>query len=50
MLEANFYKLGSDELLYSLQTKTSAPNSPQSLATEFSEVLINDMRSKGLLK
>lgn len=50
MLEANFYKLGSDELLYSLQTKTSAPNSPQSLATEFSEVLINDMRSKGLVK
>ncbi|SHG58365.1 hypothetical protein [Pedobacter caeni] len=50
ILEANFYGLGADQLLYSAQTKTSAPDSPQILATEFTNVLIQDMLSKGLLK
>ncbi len=50
ILEANFYKLGADQLIYSAQTKTSAPDSPQILATDFTNTLIQDMLSKGLLK
>lgn len=50
ILEANFYKLGADQLVYSAQTKTSAPDSPQILATDFTNILIQDMLSKGLLK
>ncbi|WP_342328144.1 hypothetical protein [Pedobacter sp. FW305-3-2-15-E-R2A2] len=50
ILEANFYKLGADQLIYSAQTKTSAPDSPQILATDFTNILIQDMFSKGLLK
>lgn len=50
MLEANFYSLNTEKLIYSAQTKSSDPASPQSLATEFSKKLFEDMVNKGVLK
>lgn len=50
VLEANFYRLGADQLIYSAQTKTAAPDSPQILATDFTNTLVQDMISKGILK
>lgn len=50
IMEANFYNLNPDKLLYSAQTKTVDPSSPLSLATDFSTKLFADMKSKALIK
>ncbi|WP_256006205.1 hypothetical protein [Pedobacter deserti] len=50
MLEANFYDLNADKLLYSGQARSVDPASPQSLATEFSDKIFNDMTQKGIIK
>ncbi|WP_316788704.1 hypothetical protein [Pedobacter frigoris] len=50
MLEANFFNLVGDKLVYSAQTKTINPDSPQSLASEFSKTLFEDMVKKGVIK
>lgn len=50
ILEANFYNLNPDKLIYSAQTKTVDPSSPLSLATEFSTKLFADMKQKGLIR
>lgn len=49
MLEANYYNLTNDQLVYSVQTKSVDPASPQSLASEFSKALLDDMAKKGIL-
>lgn len=49
ILEANFYNLNQDMLLYSAQTKSFDPGSAQSLATSLSETLLNDMIKKGII-
>lgn len=50
MLEANFFNLTNDKLVYSAQTKSVDPKSPQSLAAEFSKILFDDMMKKGVTK
>lgn len=50
VLEGNFYNLKTDKLVYSAQTKTVDPASPQSLATAFSKRVFDDMREKSLIK
>lgn len=50
ILEANFYSLNTDKLIYSVQTKSSDPSSPQALATDFNKRLFDDMISKGVIK
>jgi len=50
ILEANFYSLNTDKLIYSLQTKSSDPSSPQALAADFNKRLFYDMISKGVIK
>jgi hypothetical protein len=48
MLEANFYDLTADKLIYSAQTKSVNPASPESLASEFSSKIFDDMTKKGV--
>lgn len=50
VLEANFYSLNKEKLLYSAQTKSQDPSSPQSLAADFSKKLFDDMTQKGVIK
>lgn len=50
MLEASVYDLNSDKLIYSAQTKSVDPASPQSLASEFSDKIFEDMSKKGVIK
>lgn len=50
MLEANVYDLNTDKLIYSAQTRSVDPASPQSLATEFSNKIFEDMNIKGVIK
>jgi hypothetical protein len=50
MLEANVYDLNADKLIYSAQTRSVDPASPQSLATEFSDKIFEDMNVKGVIK
>jgi len=50
MLEANIYDLKADKLVYSAQTRSVDPASPQSLATEFSNKIFEDMNKKGVIK
>jgi hypothetical protein len=38
------------DLIYSAQTRSVDPASPQSLATEFSEKIFEDMSLKGVIK
>ena len=49
ILEANFYNLNPDKLLYSAQTRTIDPSSPLALANAFSDKLFNDMRKQGVI-
>src|SRR5215217_2021676 len=46
MLEANLYDLDADKLIYSAQTTSVDPASPQSLAAEFSKKIFGDMSKK----
>ncbi|TDQ11449.1 hypothetical protein [Pedobacter metabolipauper] len=50
ILEANYYNLDNDKLLYSAQTRSLDPSSPESLATEFTNTLLADMTKKGVIK
>jgi hypothetical protein len=50
MLEANVYDLDANKLIYSAQTRSVDPASPQSLATEFSDEIFRDMSAKGVIK
>lgn len=50
MLEASVYDLNSDKLIYSAQTKSVDPASPQSLASEFSDKIFEDMSKKGVIE
>lgn len=50
ILEANFYNLSTDKLIYSIQTKSLDPSSPQALATDFNKRLFDDMINKGVIK
>jgi hypothetical protein len=50
ILEANFYSLDSEKLIYSVQTKSLDPSSPQALATDFNKRLFEDMIKKGVIK
>lgn len=50
MLEASVYDLNADKLIYSAQTRSVDPASPQSLATEFSDKIFEDMNVKGVIK
>lgn len=50
LLEANVYDLDADKLIYSAQTRSVDPVSPQSLATEFSDKIFEDMSLKGVIK
>lgn len=50
MLEANFFNLTQDKLVYSAQTKSTDPSSPQALAEEFTKTLLDDMVKKGVIK
>lgn len=50
MLEGNLYQLNNDKLVYSAQTKSVNPASPESLATEFSNKIFEDMSKKGVIK
>jgi hypothetical protein len=49
ILEGSVYNLESDKLLYSAKTKTFNPSSPQSLASEFTKKLLNDMYKNGVI-
>jgi hypothetical protein len=49
ILEGSVYNLDSDKLLYSAKTKTFNPSSPQSLASEFTKKLVNDMYKNGVI-
>lgn len=49
MLEGSLYNLSTDKLIYSAQTRTSAPDSPQALADEFNNTLIKDLVKKKLI-
>jgi hypothetical protein len=50
ILEANFYSLNTEKLIYSVQTKSLDPSSPRALATDFNKRLFDDMISKGVIK
>ncbi|WP_187774835.1 hypothetical protein [Pedobacter sp. BS3] len=50
MLEANFYNLSADKLEYSAQTKSFDPSSAQTLASEVSNTLIDDMIKKKIVR
>lgn len=50
MLEASLYDLNNDQLLYSAQTKSVNPASPQSLAAEFSDKIFENMSKSGVIK
>jgi len=50
MLEGNLYDLSNDKLVYSAQTKSVNPASPESLAKEFSDKIFDDMSKKGVIK
>lgn len=50
MLEGNYYDLKADKLVYSAQTKSSDPASPQALAGDFTKTLFDDMMKKGIIK
>ncbi|WP_449439077.1 hypothetical protein [Pedobacter steynii] len=50
ILEANFYSLNTEKLIYSVQTKSLDPSSPRALATDFNKRLFDDMVSKGVIK
>jgi len=49
LLEGSVYSLDSDKLLYSAKTKTINPSSPQTLASEFTKKLLNDMYKNGII-
>ncbi len=49
LLEGSVYSLDSDKLLYSAKTKTINPTSPQTLASEFTKKLLNDMYKNGII-
>ena len=48
IIEGNVFSLSSDKLVYSAQTKTFNPNSPESLASSFTKTLLNDMYKNGV--
>ena len=48
ILEGNVYSLDTDKLLYSAQTKTINPDSPQQLASTFTKTLLSDMYKNGV--
>jgi hypothetical protein len=50
LLEANFYNLTTGQLEYSAQTKSFDPGSAQTLASDFSKTLLDDMTKKGIIK
>ncbi|ATP56187.1 hypothetical protein CPT03_06755 [Pedobacter ginsengisoli] len=50
ILEANFYSLNTEKLIYSVQTKSLDPSSPRALAADFNKRLFDDMVSKGVIK
>jgi len=50
MLEANFFNLSQDKLVYSAQTKSTDPSSPEALAEAFTKTLFDDMIKKGVIK
>jgi len=50
MLEASLYDLTNDKLLYSAQTRSVNPASPQSLASEFSSKIFENMNKSGIFK
>lgn len=50
MLEANFFNLAQDKLVYSAQTNSTDPSSPHALAQAFTKILLEDMLKKGLIK
>ncbi len=49
MLEASLYDLKNDKLLYSAQTRSVNPASPQSLASEFSSKIFENMSKSGVI-
>ncbi|MGY4384974.1 hypothetical protein ACVWYN_002010 [Pedobacter sp. UYP24] len=48
ILEGSVFNLNSDQLLYSAQTKTVDPDSPQQLASIFTKTVLADMARKGI--
>jgi hypothetical protein len=50
LLEANFYNLTTSQLEYSAQTKSFDPGNAQTLASDFSKTLLDDMIRKGIIK
>lgn len=50
LLEANFYNLTRGELEYSAQTKSFDPGNAQTLSSDFSKTLLDDMIAKGIVK
>ncbi len=50
-LQAEIYTVNDhDELVYSAQTKTTDPRNASSLAKDFSETIVKELRSKGLVR
>ena len=47
--EANFYDLGNKKMLYSGQSDVFNPTSPNTLAIDYSRVILKDMRKKNVL-
>lgn len=47
--ETNMYDLGSDKLLYSVQSKSFNPSSTENLGKQYSKNIVKDMGKKGLL-
>ncbi|MCD7936429.1 MAG: hypothetical protein LUG98_06175, partial [Tannerellaceae bacterium] len=51
VLQAEIYTVNNDdELIYSAQTSTTDPGSASSLAKSFSETIVKELRTKGLVR
>ena len=49
ILQADLFTIGTDELIYSAQTRTYDPATARALATSFSREIVSQMRSKRLI-
>ncbi|HEY4064676.1 MAG TPA: hypothetical protein VGM30_22380 [Puia sp.] len=48
-LETNLYQLANNKLLYSVQSQTIDPGSPESVAKTFSKLIVKDMKAKQVI-
>jgi len=47
--ESNFYDMTTQSLLYSVQTKTFAPSSTESMSHEYGQMIVRNMQKKHIL-